>query len=157
MHSIASQRTSISKIFSEEPVPRKARCLQSWWVLSYPYYHCIRYLYHKILHPPLAQGLAFSSQNTDNALDWNPPTMSEVRDTTITISHGGTNCSPTPENDTIAWWRPAVCGRNVAINIIVAIVAQTITLNPISFITGFANKSMLAIFKGDRVNGLLGK
>ena len=38
--------------------------------------------------------------------------MSEVRDTPITNNHGGT--------------RPAVCGRNVAINIKVTIVRQTI-------------------------------
>ena len=40
-----------------------------------------------------AEGSVFSSHNTNNALDRNPPTMSEVCDT-ITNNHGGTN-SPT--------------------------------------------------------------
>ena len=51
----------------------------------------------------------------------NPPTISEVCDTPITNNHGGTN-SPTQYIDTIAWWRPTVCSRNVAINIKVTIV-----------------------------------
>ena len=34
-----------------------------------------------------------SSNNTNNALDWNPPTMSEVHDTPITNNHSGVNCS----------------------------------------------------------------
>ena len=29
--------------------------------------------------------------SNDNALDWNPPTMSEFRDVPITNTHGGTN------------------------------------------------------------------
>ena len=29
--------------------------------------------------------------SNDNALDWNPPTMSEFRDAPITNNHGGTN------------------------------------------------------------------
>ena len=45
----------------------------------------------------------------------NPPTMSEVRDKPITSNHGGTNSS-TQWFYTIAWWRPAVHGRNVAKN-----------------------------------------
>ena len=38
-----------------------------------------------------AEGSDFSSHNTNNALDRNPPTMSEVCDTLITNNHGGTN------------------------------------------------------------------
>ena len=45
----------------------------------------------------------------------NLPTMSEVRDKPITSNHGGANSS-TQWFYTIAWWRPAVHGRNVAIN-----------------------------------------
>ena len=40
-------------------------------------------------------------------------------------NHGGTNSS-TQQIDTIAWLRPAVCGRNVPINFKVTIVIQTI-------------------------------
>ena len=46
--------------------------------------------------------------------------MSKVRDTPITNNHDGT--------------RPAVCGRNVAINIKVTIVRQTITLKKPQFL-----------------------
>ena len=77
----------------------------------------------------------------NNDLDRNPPIVisSEVCDTPITNNHGGTN-TPTQWIDAIAWWRPALCGRNVVINIKVTIVRQTITLNPylrwlISFMT----------------------
>ena len=49
-------------------------------------------------------------------MDRNPPTNSEVCDTPITNNHGGTN-SPTQYIDTITWWRPAVCGQIVMINI----------------------------------------
>ena len=77
-----------------------------------------------------AKGSASSSHNAKNALDRNPPTMSEVCDTRITDNHGGTNSS-TQYIDNISWWRPAVCGRNVAINIKVTIVRQTIKLNPL--------------------------
>ena len=39
-----------------------------------------------------AEGSAVSSSdNTNNTLDRNPPTMSEVRDTPITNNHGGIN------------------------------------------------------------------
>ena len=38
-----------------------------------------------------AEGTVPSSNNANNALDWNPPTMSEVRDTPITNNHGGIN------------------------------------------------------------------
>ena len=41
-----------------------------------------------------AEGSVSSSDNTNNALDRNPPTMSEVRDAPIPNNHGGTN-SPT--------------------------------------------------------------
>ena len=41
-----------------------------------------------------AEGSVSSSDNTNNTLDRNPPTMSEVRDAPITNNHGGTN-SPT--------------------------------------------------------------
>ena len=66
-----------------------------------------------------AEGSVSSSHNANNALDRNPPTMSEVCDTPITNNH------------TIAWWRPALCGWNVAINIKVAIVRQMIKPNPL--------------------------
>ena len=51
--------------------------------------------------------------------------MNKVRDTPITNIHGGTN-SLTQLINTIAWWRHAVRRRNVAINIYVKIVRQTI-------------------------------
>ena len=34
-----------------------------------------------------AEGTVSSSYNTNNALDWNPPTMSEVHDTPVTNNH----------------------------------------------------------------------
>ena len=40
-----------------------------------------------------AKGSVSSSHNANNALDRNPPTMSEVCDTPITNNHGGTNSS----------------------------------------------------------------
>ena len=48
---------------------------------------------HKSRSLPLGttEGSVSSSDNTNNALDWNPPTMSEVRDTPVTNNHGGTN------------------------------------------------------------------
>ena len=64
-------------------------------------------------------------------MDRNPPTTDEVCDTPITNNYGGTN-SPTQYIDTIAWCRPAVCGRNVVINIKVTIVRLTIKLNPLN-------------------------
>lgn len=45
-----------------------------------------------------AEGTVSSSDKTNNALDLNPPTMSEVRDTKITNNHGGT---PTQQIGTI--------------------------------------------------------
>ena len=69
---------------------------------------------HDNRSPPqrTAEGSLSSSHNVNNALDRNPPTMSEVCDTPITDNHGGTN-SATQLIDTIRWWRrPSVCGRN---------------------------------------------
>ena len=40
-----------------------------------------------------AKGSVSSPHNANNALDRNPPTMSEVCDTPITNNHGGTNSS----------------------------------------------------------------
>ena len=40
-----------------------------------------------------AEGSFFSSHNANNALDRNPPNMSEICDTPITNNHGGTNSS----------------------------------------------------------------
>ena len=39
------------------------------------------------------EGTGSSSNNTNNALDRNPPTMSQVCDTPITSKNGGTNSS----------------------------------------------------------------
>ena len=88
-----------------------------------------------------AEGSISSSHNTNNdnnSLDRNPPTRSEVCDTPIANNHSGTN-SPTQYIDTIAWWRPAVCGRNVAINIKVTIMRQTIKLNPLYTLSTMIN------------------
>ena len=97
----------------------------------------------EVLPQRIAEGSISSSHNTNNdnnSLDRNLPTMSEVCDTPITNNHGGTN-SPTQWIDTIAWWRPAVCGRNVVINIKVTIVRQTIKLNPL-----YTLSTMIIIF-----------
>ena len=51
--------------------------------------------------------------------------MNEVRDTPITNIHGGRNSS-TQLIGTITWWRHAVRHGNVAINIYVTFVRQTI-------------------------------
>ena len=50
---------------------------------------------HDNLSPPqrTAEGSISSSHNANNALDRNPPTMSQVCNTTITNNHGGTNSS----------------------------------------------------------------
>ena len=45
----------------------------------------------QLLPQQTAEGTVPSSNNANNALDWNPPTMSEVRDTPITNNHGGIN------------------------------------------------------------------
>ena len=79
------------------------------------------------------EGSLFSSDTTNNALDRNPPPMSEVRDSPITNNHGGTN-SPTQQIDTITWWRPAVSGQNVAIKIKVTIVKTNDKLNPVTLL-----------------------
>ena len=80
----------------------------------------------------------------NNDLDRNPPIVSEVCDTPITNNHGGTN-TPTQWIDAIAWWRPALCGRNVVINIKVTIVRQTIKLNPL-----YTLSTMINIFHYDK-------
>ena len=48
---------------------------------------------HDNLSPPqrTAEGSVSSSHNANNALDRNPPTMSQVCNTTITNNHSGTN------------------------------------------------------------------
>ena len=48
-------------------------------------------------HTKLKELLVLSEEGSDitnNALDWNTPTMSKVRDTPVTNNHGSTN-SPT--------------------------------------------------------------
>ena len=58
---------------------------------------------HNNRSPPqrTAEGSVSSSDNANNALDRNPPTMSEVCDTPITNNHGGTHSS-TQYIDTIS-------------------------------------------------------
>ena len=46
---------------------------------------------NRSLPQPTAEGSVSSSHNTNNALDRNPPTVSNVCDTPITNNHGGTN------------------------------------------------------------------
>ena len=68
--------------------------------------------------------------NVDNALDRNPPTLSEVCDTPITITTTVVQkvrlsiSTPSPDEDLQR-------GRNAAINIKVTIGRQTIKLNPL--------------------------
>ena len=47
----------------------------------------------RLLPQRTAEGTVSSSSNANNALDRDPPTMREVRDTPITNNHGGTNSS----------------------------------------------------------------
>ena len=47
----------------------------------------------RLLQQWTAEGTASSSINASNALNRNPPTMNEVRDTPITNNHGSTNSS----------------------------------------------------------------
>ena len=72
-------------------------------------------LYHN--GPPRDQFLPL------NALDRNLLTMSKACDTPINNNHGGTNSSTLSPDA-----RHAVCGRNVAIDVKVTIVSQTIKL-----------------------------
>ena len=52
-------------------------------------------LFVQPLPQPTTEGSVSSSNNTNNSLDRNPPTMSEVHDTPVTNNDDGTN-SPTP-------------------------------------------------------------
>ena len=69
-----------------------------------------------------------STNNDNNALDRNLPTMSEVCDTPITNNQVIKVVQIVQLSKLTL--SPAVCGRNVVINIKVTIVRQTIKLNP---------------------------
>ena len=55
---------------------------------------------NRLLPQRTTEGSVSSSYNANNALNRNPPTMSEVCDTPITNNHGGTNSSTlSPDED----------------------------------------------------------
>ena len=58
---------------------------------SLPKWQAVRLSLHpdsiQSLPQQIAEGTVSSSNNTNNALDWNPRTMSEVHDTPVTNNH----------------------------------------------------------------------
>ena len=64
----------------------------------------------------------------------------ETDPSVVRCCNGGTN-SPSQLINTIAWWRTAVYGRNIAINIKVTIVRQTILTDPKSFAKNFSHQN----------------
>ena len=76
-----------------------------------------------------AEGSGSSCHNANNALDRNPPSLRFVMHQSLTTMV--VQIAQLSKSDSIAWWRPAVCSWNVAINIKVTIVRQTIKLSPL--------------------------
>ena len=64
----------------------------------------------------------------------------ETDPSVVRCGNGGTN-SPSQWINTIAWWRTAVCGRNMAINIKVTFMRQMILKNPKSFAKHFSHQN----------------